>query len=420
MGMEKSSKRWITLLAICIAGGVIFKLAYLRDVFYVPMGEAFNVTNTELGWMMSAYAVTQTLSAIPGGWLVDAVPVKILVPLSLISTGLLGFWLASYPPFWVVLLIQVLFGITINLLFWEAMIKGVRMLGDHKEQGKLFGLLEGGRGLFATMISFLALYVFSAFGEGKMGLRATMITYGAVLTALGFLTYFLIEKNEVEEKINPREALKGLVQVSKYPKVWVAGFIVFFGYGFYNGLSYLTPFLTDEFGISVKTGVALSIIRTYLIAFIAGPIAGVVADKMGSSIKFLKVALLMGAILTGLYLVIPIGDNSLYAMIALMLVLATVVMFIHATYYSTTSEMNIPIAMAGSAAGILSLLGNAPDLFIFTVYGHFLDRYPGLLGYKLVFIVMIAFALLGMGSCILLLSMLKKEKRGGLKNEVSA
>ena len=87
-GMKKTLKQWLTLLAICIAGGVIFKIAYLRDVFYVPMRGAFHATDTQLGWMMTAFAVTQFISYLPGGWITDIVPVKILVPISLILTGL--------------------------------------------------------------------------------------------------------------------------------------------------------------------------------------------------------------------------------------------------------------------------------------------------------------------------------------------
>ncbi|WP_066497565.1 MFS transporter [Abyssisolibacter fermentans] len=408
--MKKTNKQWMTLLAICIAGGVIFKIAYLRDVYYVPMKEVFNVTNTELGWMMTAFAVTQFLCYLPGGWLVDVFPVKLLIPLSLITTGALGFYLATYPPFTMVLVIQSLFGVTITLLFWEAMIKGVRMLGTQSEQGRLFGLLEGGRGLFSTVVSFASLFVFSKFGEGKMGLQATIIFYSCVLVLLGILTYFLIEKNEVEGKINAKEALKGLINVAKLPKVWVAGCIIFFGYSFYNGLGYLTPYLTEVYGMSVKMGAALSIVRTYLIAFLAAPIGGMIADKMGSTISYLKVALITGALLTAIYFFVPAG-SSVWIVVSVMIVLAAVIMTIRGTYYATTDEMEIPIILAGAAAGILSIVGNTPDLFIFTLYGSFIDKYPGIHGYHLVFAWMIGFAVLGLISCILLTHILKKEKK---------
>ena len=95
----------------------------MRDVFYVAMQEAFGFTNTQFGLMMTAFAVTQFIAYLPGGWITDLVPVKYLIPVSLISTGLCGFWLATYPPFTSVLIIQAVMGITITLLLWEAMIK---------------------------------------------------------------------------------------------------------------------------------------------------------------------------------------------------------------------------------------------------------------------------------------------------------
>jgi len=402
--MKKSFKQWATLIAICMAGGTIFKLAYLRDVFYVAMQEAFGFTNTQFGLMMTAFAVTQFIAYLPGGWITDLVPVKYLIPVSLISTGLCGFWLGPDPPFTSVLIIQAVMGITITLLFWEAMIKGTRMIGTAEEQGRMFGLLEGGRGLFATIISFAALWMFTNFGEGRMGLRATMIFYAIALCGLGIVCFFLIEKNDVEGKVNAKEALDGLVHVAKLPRVWVAG-----GIAFYNGLSYFSSYLTEICGMSVSMGVAVNIVRQYLIAFIAAPIGGMIADKMGSSINYLKIALTLGTILTGIYLVIP-TTMGIVVVVGLMLVLAAVMMTIRGTYYATTDEIKIPIVMSGAAAGILSIVGNTPDLFIFTLYGYFMDAYPGIQGYRYIFIAMMVFAVLGVGCCFLLAHMKKKIK----------
>lgn len=106
--------------------------------------------------MIAAFALTQFIAYLPGGWITDLIPVKYLIPVSLISTGLCGFWIATHPPFTSMLIIQAVQGITITLLFWDAMIKGTRMIGTAEEQGRMFGLLEGGRGLFAAIISFAA------------------------------------------------------------------------------------------------------------------------------------------------------------------------------------------------------------------------------------------------------------------------
>lgn len=413
-GLNKTLRQWLTLLAICVAGGVIFKIAYLRDVFYVPMGQAFGVNHTQLGWMMTAFAVTQTLSYLPGGWITDVISPKKLVPLALILTGTCGLWMSTFPNFKIVLLIQAIQGITITLLFWQAMLKGTRMLGNKEEQGTLFGLLEGGRGLFSTLISFLALWIFSKFTDAQLGLKSILFFYGVTLIVLGVFCYFLIEDTKIEGQLDAKGALKGMFDLSKDLNIWLAGLIVFFGYSFYNGLGYFTPYLTEIQGMSVNLGVGISVVRTYMIAIIAAPIGGYIADKLGSTIKFLVYALLIGIIFTSIYLFVPEYSN-IYFVVAIMLILACIIMFIRGTYYATTNEIKVPLYLAGAATGIMSLLGNAPDLFVFTLYGKFLDHDPGIRGYHRVFLTMIAFALCGIICSLILYKRVYKNKKIGEK-----
>ena len=49
----------------------------------------------------------------------------------------------------------------------------------------LFGLLEGGRGIASTLISFAALAVCAKLGEGKLGMQGTITFYAVVLMVLG-------------------------------------------------------------------------------------------------------------------------------------------------------------------------------------------------------------------------------------------
>lgn len=384
--MNSKVKRYINLIAISIGGGVIFRLAYLRDVFYDPLQEALGVSNTQMGLLITFLAITSFITYLPAGWLVDLVPIKYLIPAGLISTGLLGFWESTYPPFWVILIIQMGYGLTTTLLFWDAMIKGTRMLaegqGDH---GKMFGLLEGFRGIAGTVASFGALYFFNKMGEGPIGLKGTIIFYSAVLVGVGVLSFFLLDKNEVEGNVNAKEALQGLFKVMKMPKVWLAGGIVFFGYAFYNGLSFMSPMLTELFGI--------------------------IADKMGSRIGFLRNCILSGAIATAVFLFIPYSKSTLGIGIAIMMIVAVLMFMMRGTYYSTTNELGISIAAAGSAAGVLSLLGNFPDFYIFTLYGSMLDLFEGAAGYKAVFVLMIVHALGAVICAAVLYKMIKKEKK---------
>jgi len=410
--MNSKIKRYLNLLAISIGGGVIFRLAYLRDVFYDPLQEALGVSNTQMGLLITFLAITSFVSYLPAGWLVDLVPVKYLIPAGLILTGILGFVEATYPPFIVILIIQMGYGLTTTLLFWDAMIKGTRIaaegVGDH---GRMFGLLEGLRGVVGTLASFGALYFFNAFGEGPEGLQKTIIFYSVVMVVIGVLCFFLIDKNEVEGTVDAKGAMKGLLSVVKMPKVWLAGGIVFFGYAFYNGLSFMSPMLTEMFGMSATTASAVSIIRQYAIGIFAAPLGGIIADKMGSRIGFLKNCILSGAVVTAVFLFIPYSKSTLMIGIIVMMLVAVFMFMMRGTYYSTTNEIGISITAAGAAAGVLSLLGNFPDFYIFTLYGNMLDRFSGAAGYKAVLVLMILHALGAVICAAVLHRMIKNDKK---------
>lgn len=410
LGLKKNWKEWLSLFCLCVGGGTIYKLPYIRDVFYVQFQEAFGATNTQMGLMMTVYAVTCAFSFLPGGWLTDLVPAKYLVSIGLFTTGATGLLLISIPPMSIVLLAQAIFGITTTLLFWEAMFKGVRILGSPQEQGRLFGLLEGGRGIASTLISFAALAVCAKLGEGRLGMQGTIVFYSVVLMGLGVMCFFLMDKNPVEGKINTKECLVGMIQVLKLPKVWLAGLIVFCGYASYQCLSYFTPYLVKVYGMSTGMGSVISIIRTYILAIIIAPVGGALADKKGSKIKFLQYIYTIGIVLALLPVFIPAGDSTLFTMIAIMLCVAATVMVLRGLYYSTTAELNIPVVLAGSALGLMSQLGNAPDFFLQTMCGYFIDTYPGRTGYQMVFITMAILCGFGMIFCIILYRVNKKAQ----------
>ena len=37
LGLKKNWKQWLSLLCLCIGGGTIYKLPYIRDVFYIQI-----------------------------------------------------------------------------------------------------------------------------------------------------------------------------------------------------------------------------------------------------------------------------------------------------------------------------------------------------------------------------------------------
>ena len=415
LGLNKTYKQWLTLMAIFMGGGTIYKLAYIRDVYYTQMQAATGATNVQMGLMMTVFATTCVFCFLPGGWLVDLFPAKYLVSAGLILTGVAGLVEATLPPMNVILIIQGVYGVTTTLLFWESMFKGVRLLGNKDEQGRLFGILEGGRGITGTLISFLSLGVYAWMGSGNLGMRGAMLVYAISLIVFGVIALFMMEKNKVEGHVDAKKAFTGLLKVCTIPKVWIAGFIVWMGYASYNGLSYYSPYLVKILGMNETAASAISIVRTYLFAIVCAPIAGAIADKMGSRIKFLQYVFALGAVACVATILLSLMDVSVGPFIAIMLIVAVIILAMRGTYYSTTAEIGIPIVLSGAALGLISQLGNAPDLYISTLYGYFLDSRPGKEGYLMVFGLMAAQFAVACILSIVLHQMNKRDKASGKK-----
>jgi hypothetical protein len=76
-------------------------------------------------------------------------------------------------------------------------------------------------------------------------------------------------------------------------------------------------------------------------------------------------------------------------------ILAIGVYSLRALYFSVMEKGKIPLPQTGTAVGIISLIGYAPDIFIGPLMGYFLDKYDGILGHQYVFALLAVFSLVG-------------------------
>ncbi len=89
------------------------------------------------------------------------------------------------------------------------------------------------------------------------------------------------------------------------PKAWLIGLIIFSTYLVFSSLTYLSPYLSEVYVMPMTLVSALSIIRTYVIKMGASPVAGVITDKVGSSIRVMFVGFILmtvSTVLTWLFL----------------------------------------------------------------------------------------------------------------------
>ncbi|MFR9059045.1 MFS transporter [Eubacterium callanderi] len=132
--MKKNKKRFLILFTLILAGSTMYELPYLSYSYYDVIIRALDITNTQLGTLMSIFGLVAMFGYFPGGWVADRFKSKYLLTFSLISITICGVILSTFPPFPVLAVIYAWYGFSTSVIFWSAMLKATRQLGDSSEQ----------------------------------------------------------------------------------------------------------------------------------------------------------------------------------------------------------------------------------------------------------------------------------------------
>ncbi|WP_034583637.1 MFS transporter [Helicobacter pametensis] len=421
--MQSKSIRWFAFVVLVLGGGTVFKLSSLKDAFYVPMQTFMGLSNTQIGVALSVYGIIQTVGNFASIYIADRFSKKTLIPFSLIGVGCVGFYIASFPSYYGILLAWGLLALFGEVIYWPVLLKAIRLLGDSTQQGRLFGFLEAGRGVVDTIVAFSALGIFWMMGEGEMGFKSAIWFYSVCVIVAGILAYFLLEDDEIGnvklegQSISKNKlAWQGVLRAIKTPEIWVVSLMIFTIYAVYCGLTYFIPFLKDIYGMPVALVGAYGIINQYTLKLIGGPIGGYLVDKkFHSSTRYLRFALILASLMILIFVLMPHEKLNIYFGMALTLGFAAIVFTMRATFFAPVDEIQMPREISGAAMSIACIFGYSPQLFCFALYGFIIDHFEGIVGYQIVFAIMGIFALCGVGVTTYLLKMIEIKKGG--KNE---
>ncbi|MFK8030618.1 MAG: nitrate/nitrite transporter [Gammaproteobacteria bacterium] len=402
--------RYGYMFALIIAGEAIFALPFHVTRFFRPtVLEVFALTPTELGAAQAAYGVLAMLAYFPGGAIADRFPAHKLLAFSLWSTAAGGLYMATFPNYQGSLFLWSFFGISTILLFWAAMIRATREWGGITSQGKAFGLLDGGRGLLAAALASVGVLLFSmAFPDGtadasledkKAVLRTIIYGYTAVTAAAGVLVWFVIRGEQVTDahnKLNESGSniARNVLFAIKLPAVWLQALIVVCAYVGYKGFDNYSLFAVQAYGLDEIEAARIVTIGSWMrpVAAIA---AGLIGDRFGSS----KTLLVLFALLLGSDLFFALSTpvpGAAWAMLTNTVLTCIAIFGFRGLYFTLFEEAKIPMAVTGTAVGIVSVIGYMPDIFVTLVAGILIDRSPGLEGHQQFFMFLSAFALAGL------------------------
>ena len=392
--------KWGKLCFLILGGGTIFKLSSMKDVFYVPMQQDWGLSNTQIGFGFTIYAIIQTIGLFSSLYIADRFSKKILLPAGLIGVGLCGAYLSTLPPFTGYLIAFGAMAFFGEVVYWPVLLKSVRLLGNKEEQRRMFGFLEAGRGVVDVLVASGALYIFVLFGEGKTGMQAGLIYYTLATIIVGIITYFIVDNDDKKETSSASEAnrqvLEGIKNVVKCPNLWLASMSIFFVYSAYCGLTYFIPFLKDIYALPIALIGAYGIINQYALKMIGGPLGGFLADKVAKSPTiYLKWTFLLSAIAMAIFIMLPHDSMNVYLGMTATLGFGAIIFSQRAIFFAPMDEIGTPRQYAGSAMAFGCIIGYMPSMFAYALYGSLLDNFEGIQGYNYVFSIMVTFSLLG-------------------------
>lgn len=419
--VEKMGKtrRALILLVLGASWAVSYLVPFLQYTWYAPFKEFIGGTNMQLGLLITIYGFGNVFGAPIGGWFADHFNYKIIYVISVLLNGVFGLVFLMHPTFGFGVVIWIGFAFASLFLNYPTHIKIIRSLASEEGQGTIFGLNETSIGIFNIIISSSMMVAFTKFNAGTSGIKAAIITNAVISFVLTILVIVVLPnpaKTGELEKMRNAEAskekanfFKDFGKIFSQQATWLVALSIFAVYSTMTTLTYFTPYFTDV----LKTGATFSgwvaIARQYGTQILGAPVGGIVTDKRGSSAK----------ILIGVYIVSILGfiwvlnlkpGASMFVLVTLLMVMSFATYMGRGSYYATIAETGVPRDLTASTIGVAAAVGFSPDLFQFTLFGFWIDKY-GNLAYTYMFIYGIIVCIIGILAGLQILRLKKRNRR---------
>lgn len=420
MTSNRASRATIFYIVLLIlAGEAVFVLPFvLARVFRATVLDVFHINNTELGFCFSVYGIVAVFSYLFGGPLADRFQPRKLMGSALILTALGGLVYANSPSLKTLAILYGFWGFTTIFLFWSAMIKATRIWGGSKNQGKAFGFLDGGRGLVGALFGLLGVFLFSLFVTDAQtdlspiqqaeAFRYVIYVSSAVVATIGVIVFFFLKTGRrSEETTLDKITRQNIISVLKLPVVWLLMIIILCAYVGYKITDIISLYARDVMLYSevdaAQTGTFLLFIRP-----LVGVLIGFLADRSRGSL-YLCLGFLMSIVGALLFASGILDEKTDLLFFVSIVIIALGVYAARVLYFAVMEEGKIPLALTGTAVGIISFIGYTPEIFAGPAIGYFLDAAPGKEGHQQVFWMLAFFSAIGFIASYIFYRISKKD-----------
>jgi nitrate/nitrite transporter NarK len=376
---------YLQVTTLALAASTIYSAPYLRQLFKTSLLDAFSLNELQLGNLSTTYAICSIICYLPGGWLADRVAPRILVIIALFTSAATYAWYATIPSYTELLIIYGLWGVIGVGVLWAAMFKHIRLLAGGEEQGRLFGTLEGTRGLFEAILLTIATFVFGLFATRKLGMINVIIIYTVFAAGLGVVMLFMKgATGNRESKVTEPIRMADVITIIKQPTVWLLCVILTAVYHlFWATIEFPSFAETGGFGMPLAAATALGAAKLWMRPF-GGVLGGMLGDRI-TNVRLIMWLFVIGIICTLYLALIPTTPAMSWTLWVFIFPFGLMVYAARGIFWALLYDCPIPTRVLGTAIGFISIVGYSPDAYIPQVSSHLHNAYPTSTAYQLYF-----------------------------------
>lgn len=396
-----SRRVFVNFLILVPCAQFAFSVLAMKGALLPQMLELWQISKTQFGILMSIYGIVHNIFYLALSWAQDRFSPQVLIPVNMVLGGITTFFLGTTSDFATLCFLFVMLSLWCEGAFWPAVLSAVRKSTTDNNQGKIFGLLEGGRGGIELLQNLLTVTLYTALGYSLLGLELAFMANAVVMIVLGVVAWFtlpretLLKSGTDTAKAN-REVAAGMVAMLRLPEVWLAGLTGFAVYTAYTAMPFFLTYLQDLHALPLLAISIFGIVSTSGGRIGMALPSGFIADRfLGGATGGLRAGLALVVVFGIVMMLLPAQTGFAWPAMLTMVVLACLFFFMRALYFAPFGEMGLPQRFSGSVIAIAAFLIYLPSSFAYLLWGWVLDQNTGVSGYRYLFGMLTAVAALG-------------------------
>lgn len=214
---------------------------------------------------------------------------------------------------------------------------------------------------------------------------------------MGVLAFIVLDKDKRLKMEKSKKKISFPIEVIKLKEVWLISGNIFCSYAIYCGLTYMMPFLQNTFGIGAVIIGVYGMINKYGVKMMAGPLGGYLADKkFKSTSKYFSFCFKIIIVANIIMILLAKTKFSIIVGFIFVVIFSILVNSMKMLLFAPMQEAGISEEISGAAISLSSFIGYSPLIFCYSLYGSILDKFNGLLGYRILFFILIGFGIMGL------------------------